>query len=61
VTLFEKFRKEISTSAAVDVVELDVLCHNLPSHQPEPAGDSKVAEEMMAVNQSHSLLSQLVR
>ena len=31
----------------MDAVELDILYHNLPSYQPEPAGDSKVAEEMM--------------
>ena len=43
-----KFREEASTSAAVDVTELDVLYHNLPSYQPEPAGGSKEAEEMVA-------------
>jgi len=37
-----------STSATVNVEELDILYRNLPSYQPEPAGDSKVAEEMMA-------------
>ena len=43
-----EFREETSTSAIVDVAELDVLYRNLPSNQPEPAGDSRVAEEMMA-------------
>ena len=43
-----KFREETSTSAVVDVAELDVLYRKLSSYQPEPAGDSKVAEEMMA-------------
>ena len=32
----------------MDVAELDVLYRNLPSYQPEPAGDSRMAEEMMA-------------
>jgi len=45
-SLPEKFKKETSTSAAVDVAELDVLYRNLPSYQPELAGESKVAEEM---------------
>jgi len=48
-SLPEEFRGETSTSAVVDVVELDFLYRNLPSYQPEPAGDSKVAEEMMVV------------
>ena len=48
-SLLGEFREETSTSAAVDVVELDVLYYNLLSYQPEHAGDSKVAEEMMAV------------
>ena len=43
-----KFREETSTSAATDAVELDVLYRNLPSYQPEPANDFKVAEETMA-------------
>ena len=42
----KEFREETSTSAAVDVVELDVLYRNLPSYQPEPVGESKVAEEI---------------
>jgi len=42
-----EFRKEASTSVIVDVAELDVLYRNLPSYQPEPVGDSKVAEEMV--------------
>jgi len=46
-SLPEKFSGEISTSATVDVAELDILYQNLPSYQPEPAGDSKVAEEMI--------------
>ena len=32
----------------MNVTELDVLYRNLPSYQLELAGDSKVAEEMMA-------------
>jgi len=32
----------------VDVAELDVLYHDLPSYQPEPAGDVTAAEEMRA-------------
>jgi len=43
-----EFREETSTSAATDTAELDVLYHNLPSYQPEPAGDSKVTEETIA-------------
>ena len=43
-----KFREETSTSAAVNVAELDVLYRDLPSYQPEPDGDSMVAEEMRA-------------
>jgi len=46
-SLPEEFREETSTSITVDVAELDVLYHNLPSYQPEPVGDSKVTEEMM--------------
>ena len=46
-SFLEEFRGETSTSAAVDVAELDVLYRNLPSYQPEPVGDSKVAEEMV--------------
>jgi len=42
-------REETSILAAMDIVELDVLYRNLPSYQPEPACDSKVAEEMMAI------------
>jgi len=44
-----EFREETSTSAATDAVKLDVLYRNLPSYQPEPANDFKVAEETMAV------------
>ena len=40
-------RGETSTSAAIDVAELDVLYHDLPSYQPEPGG-VKEAEEMVA-------------
>ena len=47
-SLPEEFREETSTSTVVDVAELDVLYRNLPSYQPDPADDSKVAEEMMA-------------
>jgi len=61
VSLPREFREETSTSAVVDVAELDVFYHNLPSYQPEPTGDSRMAEEMMLRNQSHSLLSRLVR
>ena len=43
-----EFREETSSSAVMDVVELGVLYRNLSSYQPEPAGDSKVAKEMMA-------------
>ena len=43
-----EFKEEISTSAVVDIAELDVLYRNLPSYQPEPATDSKVVEEMIA-------------
>ena len=43
-----EFREETRTLGAVDVAKLDVLYHNQPSYQSEPAGDSKVAEEMMA-------------
>ena len=39
---------ETSTSVTVDVAELDVLNRDLPSYQPEPSGDSMVAEEMKA-------------
>ena len=46
-SLPREFRKETSTSAVVDAAELDFLYRNLPSYQAEPAGDSKVAEEMM--------------
>jgi len=42
-----EFREETSSSAVMDVVELGVLYRNLSSYQPEPAGDSKVAEDMM--------------
>ena len=38
-----------STSAVADAAELDVLYHNLPSYQPEPAVDSRMAEEMVVV------------
>ena len=47
-SLLGEFREEASTSAAVDVTELDVLYRNLPSYQPKPTGDSKMAEEMVA-------------
>ena len=33
----EGIRGEASTSTAADAAELDVLYHDLPSHQPEPA------------------------
>ena len=45
---FWRIREEASALGAVDVTELDVLYRNLPSCQPEPAGDSMVAEEMRA-------------
>jgi len=38
----------ISTSATVDVVELDVLYRDLPPYQPESAGDFAAAEETRA-------------
>ena len=41
----EGIRGKASTSAAMDVAELDVLYHDLPSYQPEPAGGVKEAEE----------------
>ena len=44
----EGIRGEASTSAATDVVELDVLYHDLPSYQPEPTGGVKEAEETAA-------------
>jgi len=47
-SLPRKFREETSTSAAMDVAELDILYRKLPSYQPEPVGDSKVVEEMTA-------------
>ena len=45
VNLREGIRGETSTSAATNVAELDVLYHNLPSYQPEPADGVKEAEE----------------
>ena len=47
-SLLEEFRGETSTSATVDAAELDAFYRNLPSYQPEPASESKVAEETMA-------------
>jgi len=41
----EGIRSEASTSAAMDVAELDALYHDLPSYQPEPVGGVKEAEE----------------
>ena len=46
--LREGIRGETSTSAATDVAELDILYHDLPSYQSEPAGGVKEAEEMVA-------------
>ena len=40
-----EFREETSTSAIVNVIELDVLYRDLPPYQPEPAGDFTTAEE----------------
>ena len=40
-----EFRKETSTSTAVDVAELDVLYHDLAPYQPEPAGVFTATEE----------------
>ena len=37
----EGIRVEASTSAATDVAQLDALYHDLPSYQPEPAGEVK--------------------
>jgi len=47
-SLSGEFREEPSASATVEVAELDVLYRDLPSYQPEPVGDSMVAEEMRA-------------
>jgi len=44
----KRIRGEASTSDATDVAELDVLYHDLPSYQPEPAGGVKEAEETVA-------------
>jgi len=49
VSLTRGFREETSTSAIVDTAELDVLYHNLPSYQPEPTVDSRMAEETVVV------------
>ena len=46
--LREGIRGEASTSAAMDIAELDALYHDLPSYQPEPAGEVKEAEETVA-------------
>ena len=43
----ERIRGDASTSAITDVVELDILYHDLPSYRPEPAGGVKEAEEMV--------------
>jgi len=43
-----KVGEETSTSAAVDISELDILYRDLPSYQPEPVGDFMAAGEMRA-------------
>ena len=47
-SLFGEFREETSTSAAVDIAELDILYRDLPSYKPEPTGDSMATGEMRA-------------
>ena len=47
--LSEEVREEISTSATLGTVELDVLYHDLPSYQPESVGDLATAEETRVV------------
>jgi len=47
-SLSEESREETSASATVDVAELNLWYCDLPSYQPEPAGDSMVAEETRA-------------
>ena len=39
---------ETSTSVTVDVVELGILYRDLPSYQPEPAGDFAGTRETKA-------------
>ena len=41
--LSREVREETSTSATVDVTELDVLYHDLPSYQTESVGDLATA------------------
>ena len=53
-----EIRGETSISAAMDVAELDVLYHNLPSYQPEPASGVKETEEIVI---TEPILSQLHR
>jgi len=43
------FREEISTSTVANAAELDVLYHNLPSYQPEPAVDSRMTKETVVM------------
>ena len=43
----EGIRGDASTLAVIDVVELDILYHDLPSYQSKPAGGVKEAEEMV--------------
>ena len=52
-----EFREETSTSVAVDVAKLDVLYRDLPSYQPEPAGDFMAAGEMRAALPSTELIT----
>ena len=47
-SLSGEFREETSTSATVDIAELDVLYRDLPSYQPGPVGNFMAAGEMRA-------------
>ena len=41
--LSEEIREETSTSTTLDITELDVLYHDLPSYQTESVGDLATA------------------